>query len=109
MPLIKDLKIDPASLGKHKLLVDTAPVAEYVGGQRTDKVVGYRYIVALPEHGFEKLSVKIVGDKLLDVPDGKDYIAVDFKGLEIKVYEVQGKAQLSATAAEIYEIKQPNG
>lgn len=109
MSLIKNLKIDTASLGKHKLLVDVAPVAEYVGGQRTDKVVGYRYVVALPEHSFEKLSVKIAGDKLLDVPDGKDYVAVDFKALDIKVYEAQGKAQLSATATEIYEIKLPNG
>ena len=63
MALIKDLKIDPASLGKHKLLVDVAPVAEYVGGQRTDKVVGYRYVVALPEHSFEKLSVKILKNR----------------------------------------------
>ena len=73
MALIKNLKIDVKSLGRQKWLVDIIPVAEFVGGQRTDKVVGYRYVVALPAHGFEKLGIKIAGEQLLTLPDDAEY------------------------------------
>lgn len=63
---IRDLRIDPASLGDVKLLVDIAPAYEYKDGKRTDTVTGYRYIVALPAHGLEKLGVRIDGKQLLD-------------------------------------------
>ena len=33
---IRDLRIDPASLGAKKLLVDIVPVYEYKNNQRTD-------------------------------------------------------------------------
>ena len=35
---IRDLRIDPASLGTKKLLVDVAPAYEYKDGKRTDTV-----------------------------------------------------------------------
>ena len=35
---IRDLRIDPASLGAKKLLVDVAPAYEYKDGKRTDTV-----------------------------------------------------------------------
>ena len=38
---IRDLRIDPASLGTKKLLVDVAPAYEYKDGKRTDTVTGY--------------------------------------------------------------------
>ena len=41
---IRDLRIDPASLGTKKLLVDVAPAYEYKDGKRTDTVTGYRYM-----------------------------------------------------------------
>ena len=47
---IRDLRIDPASLGAKKLLVDVAPAYEYKDGKRTDTVTGYRYIVALGQY-----------------------------------------------------------
>ena len=56
---IRDLRIDPASLGAKKLLVDVAPAYEYKDGKRTDTVTGYRYIVALPAHSLEKIGVRI--------------------------------------------------
>lgn len=106
MALIKNLKIDVKSLGRQKWLVDVIPVAEFVGGQRTDKVVGYRYVVALPAHGFEKLGIKIAGDQLLKIPDGEEYIPVEFEGLDIRIYESSGHAQLSATATGIHVVKE---
>ena len=39
---IRDLRIDPTSLGEKKLLVDVAPAYEYKDGKRTDTVTGYR-------------------------------------------------------------------
>ena len=63
---IRDLKIDPASLGAKKLLVDIVPTYEYKDGHRTETVTGYRYIVALPDLSLEKLGVKIDGKQLME-------------------------------------------
>ena len=96
---IRNLKIDPTSLGEKMLLVDITPAYEYKDGRRLDTVTGYRYIVALPEHGLEKLGVKIDGKQLLDKPDG--FVEVEFDGLEVFAYEAQGKTQISARATGI--------
>ena len=96
---IRNLKIDPTSLGEKMLLVDITPAYEYTDGRRLDTVTGYRYIVALPEHGLEKLGVKIDGKQLLDKPDG--FAEVEFDGLEVFAYEAQGKTQISARATGI--------
>ena len=88
---IRDLKIDPASLGAKKLLVDIVPTYEYKDGHRTETVTGYRYIVALPDLSLEKLGVKIGGKQLMEKPDG--YAEVEFSGLEVSAYESQGKTQ----------------
>ena len=53
---IRNLKIDNASLGEKKLLVDVIPAYEYKDGVKTDKIGGYRYIVALPAHSLEKAN-----------------------------------------------------
>ena len=96
---IRNLKIDPTSLGERMLLVDITPAYEYKDGRRLDTVTGYRYIVALPEHGLEKLGVKIDGKQLLEKPDG--FAEVEFIGLEVFAYEAQGKTQISARATGI--------
>ena len=96
---IRNLKIDPTSLGEKMLLVDITPAYEYKDGRRLDTVTGYRYIVALPEHGLEKLGVKIDGKQLLEKPDG--FAEVEFTGLEVFAYEAQGKTQISARATGI--------
>ena len=38
---IRDLRIDPASLGRKMLLVDVMPAYEYKDGKRTETVTGY--------------------------------------------------------------------
>jgi len=96
---IRDLKIDPASLGAKKLLVDITPAYEYKDGRRMDTITGYRYVVALPEHSLEKLGVKIEGKQLLEKPEG--FVKVEFSGLEVFAYESQGRTQISAKATGI--------
>ncbi len=96
---IRNLRIDPASLGGKKLLVEIIPAYEYKDGRRTDTVTGYRYVVALPDHQLEKIGVKIEGKQLLEKPDG--FAEVEFTGLELMVYEVQGHVQISAKAAGV--------
>lgn len=78
---ITDLIIDPRSLGNKLWLVDVTPAYEYQNNKRTDTVLGYRYAVALPEKGLDKINVRIDGDKRMEAPDG--YAEVRFDGLEV--------------------------
>ena len=50
---IRDLKIDNASLGDKLLLVEVVPVYEYKDKQRTDNLLGYRYVICLLAHHLE--------------------------------------------------------
>ena len=97
---IRDLKIDAAAtLGSKKLLVDVVPVYEYKNNQRMDKVVAYRYVVALPERAFEKIGVRIDGPQLIELSDG--FAEVTFHGLELAAYETGGKVNIIAKATGI--------
>jgi len=96
---IRDLTIDPASLGSKKLLVDITPAYEYKDNKRTDKLTGYRYVVALPEHGLEKIGVKIEGKQLLEKPEG--FAEVVFDGLELFLYMSNGQPQIGARATGV--------
>ncbi len=100
---IRDLRIDPASLGDKKLLVDVIAAYEYKDNKRTDTVTGYRYMVALPAHALEKIGVKIDGKQLLEKPDG--FAEVDFQNLEVSAYESNGKTQITAKATGITMAK----
>ena len=97
---IRDLKIDPASLGKKKLLVDVIPVYEYRNQQRTDTITGYRYMVCLTEHALEKIGVRIDGKQLMEKPED-GFVEVEFTELEVSAYESQGKVQITAKATGI--------
>ena len=96
---LRDLRIDPASRGSKKLLVDIVPVYEYKNNQRTDAVVAFRYIVALPELRLEKIGIRIDGKQLMDKPDG--FAEVEFSGLEVSAYEAQGHTQVTAKATGV--------
>lgn len=80
---IRDLKIDNASLGQKKLLVEVVPTYEYKDKQRTDKITGYRYVVCLVDHHLENLNVRIDGAQLMAQPDG--FVEVEFEGLEGRI------------------------
>ena len=100
---IRNLRIDPASLGAKKLLVDVAPAYEYKDGKRTDTVTGYRYIVALPAHSLEKIGVRIDGKQLMEKQEG--FIEVEFADLEVSAYESQGHVQFTAKATGISTVR----
>ena len=66
---IKNAKIDVlGSVGSKLLLIDVIPSYAYVDGRRTSTVTGYKYIVILEENKFDRLSVRIDGDKQIDNP-----------------------------------------
>ena len=105
---IRNLRIDPASLGAKKLLVDVLPAHEYKDGKRTDKITGYRYEVALPAHSLDKIGVKIEGEQRMEPPkDG--FTEVEFTDLEVSAYEREGKVLFTAKASSIVPAgrKQP--
>ena len=77
---IRDLRIDPASLGEKKLLVEIIPAYEY-------KIV------------LGKIGVRIDGEQLMDKPEG--FVEVEFENLEVLAYEMRGNVQISAKATGI--------
>ena len=98
---IRDLKIDVSSLGKTMLLVEVRPVKEYKDNKPTDVISGYRYVVCLPEHKLEKLSVKIDGKQLMDTPED-GVVEVRFSGLEVGAYVARdGSIAITAKATGI--------
>ena len=99
---ITDLIIDPRSLGSKLWLVDVSPAYEYQNNKRTDTVLGYRYAVALPEKGLDKINVRIDGDTRLEAPDG--YADVRFDDLEVFIYWSQGQPQVGARATGIHLV-----
>ena len=96
---ITDLIIDPRSLGNKLWLVDIAPVYEYKDNKRTDTITGHRYTIALPEHGLEKIAVKIDGKQLLEKPEG--YSEVTFANLDVFIYWLNQQPQVGAKATGI--------
>ena len=99
---IRDLKIDNASLGQKKLLVEVVPAYEYKDKQRTDTITGYRYVVCLVDHHLEKLNVRIDGAQLMAQPDG--FVEVEFEGLEVRAYENKGVVNFTAKATGIFAV-----
>lgn len=102
---IRDIRLDPSSLGDKMLLVDVMPVYEYKDNKRTDNCVAFRYIIALPELRLEKIGIKIEGRQLVDKPDG--FAEVEFTGLELSAYEKDGHTQITAKATGI-SLKNPD-
>ena len=94
--------IDPRSLGNKLWLVDVTPAYEYQNNKRTDTVLGYRYAVALPEKGLDKINARIDGDKRMEAPDG--YAEVRFDDLEVFIYWSQGQPQVGAKATGIHLV-----
>ncbi len=103
---LKDLKIPPEFLGKQMLLVDILPVNKFKNGLRTEEVTAYRYVVALPKFALEKISVRIDGAKLIEKTT--DFAEVEFTGLELFIYEIQGEAQIGARATGIKILNNKN-
>lgn len=95
------------------IAISVRPYNEYVENKRTNNILGYRYDVVLPEHGYTEMSVKIPGPKTLDIADGAS-IPVKFDDLRVRPYVDyhHGNAlAISAMASAIHPLgeggKQP--
>lgn len=99
---LTDLIIDPKSLGSRLWLVDVSPAYEYRDGKRTNSVCGYRYVVALPEKGLDKINVRIDGQQQMEAPNG--YVEVRFDNLEVFIYWSQGQYVVGAKATGIHVV-----
>lgn len=100
---IRNLTIDNSSLGSKMLLTEIRPAYIYENGKKTDKISGYRYDVALPKHGLEKLSVRIDGEQQMQPPED-GFVDVVFVGLVVRSYIKDGTAMFAATATGISPI-----
>lgn len=101
---IKNIKIDTlGSTGGKMLLVDVVAAYAYAYGHRTNTISGYKYTVVLEERFFDKLSVRIDGDKQMDKPvDGNGRIYVHFDNLELSLFWTPSGHQVSAKASGIH-------
>ena len=82
--------------------MDVIPSYAYQNGQRTDTVTGYRYTVALPDKGLDKINVRIDGDQQMDAP--ASFVEVRFAELEPYLYWSGGEYQLGARAKGIAAV-----
>lgn len=105
---IKNVKIDVlGSVGGKLLLVDVTPSYASVDGHRTGSVTGYKYTVVLEERMFDKLSVRIDGDKQIDKPiDGNSRIYVRFDNLELSLYWTNSGHQVAAKASAVHSVNE---
>ena len=83
-------------------MVDVSPAYEYKDGKRTDTVLGYRYSVALPEKGLDKVDVRIDGQQQTEAPNG--YVEVRFDGLEVFIYWSKCDYHVGAKATGIHIV-----
>jgi len=99
------LKIDAEkSLGSKKILVDILPINEYRDNQKTDKILGHKYIIALPLLGYEKIGVRVPGEKMFEI-QGEEPIFVEFDNLEVALFEFKGKIGFTAKATGVSVAK----
>lgn len=101
----KNLKIDTACFGEGLILTGIVPWYEYIDGKKQNKLKGYKYEIAIPNLGFEKLAVKIVGNQQIEI--GDDFPKVKFYELEVIPYAIDGSLRLSAEARSIEKITKP--
>ena len=103
---IFDVVIDAqASVGNKLLLTGVRPYYVYSGNQKSDKISGYKYEIAMAERKFEKISVKIEGAQQVTLDDSCDYLPVRFENLQLKLYFLSGSYHITATASNIHVIK----
>ena len=103
---VTSLIIDPKSLGSTLWLVDVTPVHEYRDNKKTDVVIGFKYVVCMPDKNFEKIGIKIDGKKLMETPDG--YVDVTFSGLELFLFWLNGQPQVGGRATSISLVNSEN-
>ena len=82
---ITDLIISPESLGKRFWLTTVTKIVEYKDNKPTENILGYRYIVALPDRNLDKIAIRIDGTQKMEQPQ-TGFIEVNFQNLEIFIF-----------------------
>ena len=100
---ISKIPIDIRKLLQGALVIGTTPYYEYQNGSKTSTILGYKYNTILPNLSYEKLNVKIAGALQLDVAD--EAIPVKFENVEAKMYCIDGRYDISETAATVSATK----
>lgn len=84
------------------ILLGVTPSYAYEGGERTQRIDGYRYNLVLPTSDFEKVSVKIPGVKKLDV-QGESF-PVRFDNPVARIYYSGGSHDITISADDIHAL-----
>lgn len=104
----KKVRLDNRCLGKEAFLVGVRPSYAYMSDGQRGGIVGHIYEICLPEHGFDKLAVKIEGEPQIELPDG-EHMPVTLADLVVRPYVGRdGRLAYSATASGIKAV-QPKG
>ena len=96
---IKRLIVAPEILGKSKRLYNIRLRYVYENNQRTDKLLGYVYDVAVSGFQGERLSVLIPGKQLLG-EEAFDHL-VEFTGLRLSIYPTYNRGQSGIAAINL--------
>lgn len=106
MTNLTSLKFDNAQFGKQMQLIGVEPFYKYENGKKTDFVGGYKYEVVLLQMNYEKIEVKIEGDRQIEQMEKYD-VPVKFNGLEVGFYQdfTTKNLHLKATAKAIEIVK----
>lgn len=75
-----------ALCGERITVVDARPVYNYdSAGKMTNEVIGCKYAVVLPQYGYERIWVKVLGDSQIGVEQGHP-VVVDFDDFTATAY-----------------------
>ena len=96
---IKQLIVAPETLGERLRLCSVYPHYEYVNNQRTDKLLGYTYLVTASAFQGERVGVKIPGKQLLG-EEAFDHL-VEFTGLRLSIYPTYNRGQSGIAAINL--------
>lgn len=83
---ITNLKLDLAQFGNKFAVIGITEYYKYKDGLKTDEIEGYKYETVLLDYDFEKISIKIPGECMLEKHE-KMNILVEFQNLEIGFYQ----------------------
>ncbi len=104
---ITELKItkDQVSGNGPLILVEIREVYDYEGGEKTNRLLGYKYQVIAPMRKYESAFVKVESTAPIitteELEETDTPILVDFEGFEGKFYKYNGDYAFSAKAKAI--------
>lgn len=81
------------------ILIGISDAYAYAAGKRTDEITSVRCNVVLPDYNYERLAVKLPINTTVD----KELIgnAVDFVNFAARIYMLDGRIGISATATAV--------